>query len=138
MFSLAGLDGLITVDGRTVTLKPDLAAPGGKAEAIVVPADSIRAAVIWTGLSESRFGVQYSHGSDQKAGASALELMWVRFNNSEKEWWDAMASAVMKAARRAAPPDIASPDAAGTSADTRPTAPPSFDGWLNRTLGLDT
>lgn len=134
MFSLAGLNGSIKVDGRTITVKHDAGHGGGKP--IVLTADAIDGAVVWTGLSESRFSLQYSTVREHRNDPRPAEFLWIRFAAADKEWWDAMASAVMKAARRARTADDIETAGKAPAADA-PAAPPSFDGWLNRTLGLD-
>ena len=135
MFSLNGLNGSIKVDGRSVTVTPDsTGARGGKP--VVLSASTIEGAVVWTGVDESRFSLQYSTGPDHGSGTRPAEFLWIRFAASDKEWWDAMASAVMKLARRSRPGGEHA-TSGKAPADAGSAAPPSFDGWLNRTLGLD-
>lgn len=133
MFSLTGLNGSIAVDGRTVTVKHDAA--GGRGNPVVLTVDAIDGAVVWTGLGESRFSLQYTTGRDRGNEPRPAEFLWIRFAAADKEWWDAMASAVMKAARRTRAADDVG--AAGKASADDAAAPPSFDGWLNRTLGLE-
>ena len=139
MVSLTGLNGSITVDGRTVTIKRNAAASGQRGGTLtVLNADSIEAAVVWTGVGEGRFSLQYTAGGERASNPRAAEFLWIRFKPADKEWWDAMASAVMRAARRSSRA-ADNPAANGTApVDAVPAAPPSFDGWLNRTLRLDT
>jgi len=141
VFSLTGLNGSVTVDGRTVTVKPGTSREGD-GEATVLKADTIEGAVVWVGVGEGRFSVQYNLGPDRRTDSrgGAPEFLWIRFRLADKEWWDAMASAVMKAARRSsgtADETAAATPAAAVPVDALSAAPPSFDGWLNRTLGLD-
>lgn len=136
VFSLTGLNGSIAVDGRTVTVKPE--STGGRAgRPVVLTADSIEGAVVWTGVSESRFSLQYSTGPGRGSDPRPAEFLWIRFTASDKEWWDAMASAVMKLARRSRHAGDDAATSGKAPADAVSAAPPSFDGWLTRTLGLD-
>ena len=142
MFNLSGLDGSVTINGRTVTVKHDSATQ-------TLPAESIRGAAVWTGVLTGQFSVHYvaapraARGKETAAGAGTgtrVEYVSVQFKAADKGFWDAMASAVMTAARAAASATTA-PVVAKQLADTPPSpeaAPPhGFDNWLNRTLGLE-
>lgn len=142
MFNLSGLDGSVTINGRTVTVKHDSATQA-------LPAESIRGAAVWTGVLTGQFSVHYvaapraARGKETAAGTGAgtrVEYVSVQFKAADKGFWDAMASAVMTAARAAASATTA-PVVAKQVADAPPSpeaAPPhGFDNWLNRTLGLE-
>lgn len=135
MFSLAGLDGSVAIDGRTITVKRD--SGEGSKKPIVLPADSVKGAAVWTGVLTGQFSVHYSPGSRRGVDSSPLEFLSVQFKPADKEWWDAMASAIMRAVSRSNP-STGEPVAARAVTDASPAAPPTFDRWLNRTLGLDT
>ena len=124
MFSLAGVDATVSVDGKTVTIKYKSA---GKAEQpITLTADKILGAAVWTGLLTGQFSVHYTDGS------ATNQYRSVEFRVADKEWWDAMASAVIKAVARA------QPKTRSRTADKAPAdAPPSFNNWLSRTVGYE-
>jgi hypothetical protein len=135
LFSLTGLDGSVAVDGRTITVKRDSGEGSGKP--IVLAAESVRGAAVWTGVLTGQFSVHYSPGSPRGVDAPPLEFLSVQFKAADKEWWDAMASAVIGAVSRSNP-STGGPVADKAVTDAIPAAPPTFDRWLNRTLGLDT
>ena len=131
MFSLTGLDGTVSVVGRTITVKR----PSG--ETTVLAAESIVGAAVWTGVvSAAQFSLHYRRGPAAGIDATPAEFLSVRFRAGEKEWWDAMASAVMAVVTRSvsgAPGRAADRE----SADAAPAAPATFDRWLNRTIGTE-
>jgi hypothetical protein len=134
LLSLIGLDGSVTVDGRTVTVKRD--SGKGSAKPIVLTAESIMGAAVWTGVLTGQFSVHYNPGSPRGVDSPPTEFLSVRFKPADKEWWDAMASTVIAVAGRAHR-SSGRPVADEAVTDATPAAPPSFDRWLNRTLGLD-
>lgn len=125
MFTLVGVDASVTVDGRTVTIKR--ASAGGDEQPITLTADSINGAAVWTGLLTGQFSVHYRDGS------AANTFQSVQFRVADKEWWDAMASAVMDVVGRS----TRGRSTDKTQVDAPPAAPPSFSNWLNRTVGFD-
>lgn len=127
LFALAGLDATVAVDGRTVTIKRT---SEKGARSITVPAESIQGAAVWTGLRTGQFSVHYSDKSHDVTYQS------VRFKTADKEWWDAMATAILAAVARTIP---ATRNRSGdsTPADSATATPPTFDNWLNRTVGYD-
>lgn len=149
MFSLSGLDGSVTINGRTVTVKRESVAK-------VLAVESIRGAAVWTGVLTGQFSVHYvpvpraardgetgvgtGAGVGTRVAASSVEYISVQFKAADKDFWDAMASAIMTAARTAAS-STAAPAVAKQPADAPPspeaTPPHGFDNWLNRTLGLE-
>lgn len=133
MLSLAGLDGSVAIDGRTITVKRG--SGEGSKKPIVLAAESVRGAAVWTGVLTGQFSVHYSPNS-RRGVDPPLEFLSIQFKPADKEWWDAMASAVMRAASRANP-STGAPATDKAPTDASPAAPPNFDRWLNRTLGLD-
>lgn len=134
LFSLTGLDGSVAIDGQTITVKRD--SGGGNEKPTVVVAKSVKGAAVWTGVLTGQFSVHYSPGSTQGAESPPDKFLSVQFKAADKEWWDAMASAVMKVVARSKPAPVG-PVADKAVTDAVPAAPPTFDGWLNRTLGFD-
>ena len=142
MFSLSGLDGSVAINGRTVTVKHESVSK-------VLAAESIRGTAVWTGVLTGQFSVHYvaapraARGKETAAGAGTgtrVEYVSVQFKAADKDFWDAMAAAIMTAARAAASA-AAAPAIAKQPTDAPPSpeaAPPhGFDNWLNRTLGLE-
>lgn len=136
MLSLIGLDGSVAIEGRTVTVKRDSGKKGQKP--IVLSADSVLGAAVWTGALEGQFSVHYRYRPASSAGGdpASVEYVSVRFAPADKDWWDAMASTVMGVVRRSGPATGARA-ADKAVADAIPAGTPSFDGWLNRTIGLE-
>jgi hypothetical protein len=136
LFKLTGLTGSVTLDGGTITVKTD--SGKGAAKPVVLAVDSIKGAAVWTGVLGGQFSVHYSAGTARGA-AAPVEFLSVPFKAADKEWWDAMAAAVMGAVRRtrSAAASPAAETAAAAAGEAIPPAPPNFDSWLNRTLGLD-
>jgi hypothetical protein len=134
LLSLIGLDGSVAVDGRTITVKRD--SGKGSAKPIVLAAESIMGAAVWTGVLTGQFSLHYTPASPRGVDSPPTEFLSVQFKPADKEWWDAMASAVIGAASRSSR-GTGKPVADKAVTDATPAAPPSFDRWLNRTLGLD-
>jgi hypothetical protein len=134
LFSLTGLDGSVTIDGRIITVKRD--SGKGSERPVVLAAESIMGAAVWTGVLTGQFSVHYGAGSPRGVGSPPSEFLSVQFKPADKEWWDAMASAIIKVVSRSNP-GTSRPVADKAVTDANPPAPPSFDRWLNRTLGLD-
>jgi hypothetical protein len=175
VLSLKGLDGSVAIDEGVVRVTCDSGTTPGKP--IALAAASIKGAAVWTGVLGGQFSVHYRPAAAKSADASSDAFLSVTFRAADKEWWDAMASTIMAAVRRAeaaerkvaagsakhatatgsakrapaAPRSADSPAAAPHSAaavatsgdadegvqDAVPAAGPSFDGWLNRTVGLE-
>jgi len=129
--SLIGLDGSVAIEGRTITVKRD---SGQKP--VVLSADSVLGAAVWTGALEGQFSVHYRPASSAGGDPASVEYVSVRFAAADKDWWDAMASTVMGVVRRSRPA-TGGRAADKAVADAIPAGTPSFDGWLNRTIGLE-
>jgi hypothetical protein len=134
LLSLIGLDGSVAVDGKTITVKRG--SGKGSEKPIVLTAESIMGAAVWTGVLTGQFSLHYNPGSPTGVDSPPTQFLSVRFKPADKEWWDAMASTVIAAASRAHH-SSGKPVADEVVADAIPAAPPTFDRWLNRTLGLD-
>lgn len=133
LLSLNGVDGRVTLDGRTVKIQQ---ISGGESGApVVLTVESIMGVAVWTGVLTAQFSVHYSTAAALSMGTPPDQSLSVGFDPADKQWWDAMASSIMRAVSRAKPaPGRRAADKA--TADAIHGAPSNFDTWLNRTLGL--
>lgn len=90
--SLTGINGSVALNGQTVTVKT--IEDGGPARATAVRVGSVKGAAVWTGRIGGQFSLHYG-----SADGGADRFLSVRFKATDKEWWDAMAAAVMDVVR---------------------------------------
>lgn len=117
MFNLTGLNGSVKVDGQTVTVKSEELG----AKPVVMAADSIGGVFVWTGVGAGQFAVQFKR-SGRGNDSVANEFAWIRFNSAHKEWWDAMASAIMNAVHASGRAGGTTPDKAAAKSGGKPAA----------------
>jgi len=137
LFKLTGLNGSVAIDGRTVTVTRHSGSGKASEKPTTLAAESIKGVSVWTGVTGGLFSVDCSTGASPGTSSPPAEFLSVQFNAGHKEWWDAMAAAIMGVVRRPAP------GTGGTIADkavagATTTAPQSYVERLNQLPSLDT
>ena len=134
MFKLTGINGSVEIDDRIIIVRSGSGEEGKTP--VVLAAGSIQNVAVWTKVSEGEFSIKYLPAALPNADERPAEILTVRFRAPAKEWWDAMASAIMAAVRKSQPA-TAAPVAGKVVEDAVPAALQAVGNWLSKTLGLD-